>query len=204
MKLANSNGGNKGKKYIRLTGDEEITPDRAEEVLRFTKWFNDNCHEVNRSISTKAPIDPEVFADTYISMYEAIAFKALNTKDYKSYFCRAYYTNKIATQTREQKRDARHYNLETTWNVPDEDQYSEDTVREAEQLNNDILEYVRQSYEPLEFSLFEIYVHSKPAMSYKELSKLTKTPYYRIATSLSAILRDVREVFKERKESIIG
>lgn len=204
MRLANSNGGNKGKKYIRLTGDEEITPDRTKEVLRFTKWFNDNCRDINDSIKTKEEIDPEVFADTYLSMYDAIAFKRLNTKDYKAYFCRAYYTNKIATQARELKRDSRHYDLDSTWNIPDEDKYNEDTVKEAEQLNNDILGYVRISYAPIEYSLFEIYVHAKPAMSYKELSKLTKIPYYRIAASLSAILKDVREVFRECKESIIG
>lgn len=203
MRLANSNGGNRGKKYIRLTGDEVITPDRAKEVLRFTKWFNDNCEAVNESISTKETIDAEIFADTYLSMYDAIAFKRLNTKDYKAYFCRAYYTNKIAAQTRNLKREARHYDIDETWDIPD-DVTGEDAAKEAEQLNNDILGYVCVSYDPIESSLFEIYVHSKPAMSYKELSKLTKIPYYRIATSLSTILRDVREVFKHRKESIIG
>lgn len=204
MRLANSNGGNKGKKYIRLSGDEEITPDRAKEVVRFTKWFNDNCGGVKDSITTKEEIDLEVFSETYLSMYDAIAFKRLNTKDYRAYFCRAYYTNKIAAYTRELKRDSRHFDLDSTWNIPDVDKYNEDTVKEAEQLNNDILGYVRISYDPIESSLFEIYVHSKPAMSYKELSKLTKIPYYRIAASLSTILRDVREVFKGRKESIIG
>lgn len=204
MKLANSNGANKGKKYIRLTGDEVITPEREAEVLKFTKWFNDNCEAVSKSITTKEKIDPEIFANTYITMYESIAFKKLNTKDYKAYFCRAYYTNKIGAKVKDQKHNARHYDLDGTWNLVDNSLDDEEMVKEAEKLNNDILDYVRDTYEPLEFSLFEIYIHAKPSMSYKKLSEITKVPYYRIADSLSTIIKDVRTTFRDRKESIIG
>lgn len=204
MKLGNTGGRNKGKRYVKLTGDETLTPEREEAVRLFAGWFNDNCENIKKRLIDKNAFDADVFADTYLKVYDAIAFKRLNPNNYSGYFNRAYITNKFSHDCRESERLAKHYDINRAWNIPDEYPGIDDTVIEIKGLTESILGYVSISYPPRDVSLFEIYIQAKPAMSYKELSRLTKVPYYIIAGSISAILKDIKESFGLRYTTITG
>ena len=204
MRLGNSNGQNTGKRYIKLTGTETLAPERERAVGLFSQWLEKNYTKLTRSFVSKGVYDEDIFNDTCQNMYDAIAFKRLEIKCYGSYFNRSYFTNKVLDATRVAKRDKIHFDVAAAWNVPDHQTpvYSV-SVSDIGLLNRDIFEYVNTSYPPSESSLFEIYVQAKPALSYKELSKITRMPYYSVATTLSSIFRDVRQTFSVRKTEIV-
>ena len=203
MRLGNSNGQNTGKRYIKLTGNERIAPERELAVGLFSQWMERNYVKLRRSIVGKGVYDDDVFSDTCQNMYDAIAFKQLDIKCYGSYFNRSYFTNKMLDASRETKRGKVHYDVTAAWNVPDQKFGYSISVSDVRRLNHDIFEYVNTSYSPTESSLFEIYVQARSALSYKELSKITRMPYYSVATTLSGIFRDVRQTFSDRKSELV-
>lgn len=202
MKLGNSNGANSGKRYIKLTGAETLSAEREEAVNLFFKWLEKNYKKLHRSLVAKSVYNEDIFSDTCYNMYEAIAFKKLDIKCYGSYFNRSYFTNTILGASKETRKELIYSEITAARNIPDETVGYHISISDVERLNHDIFEYVCTAYPPRESSLFEIYVQSAPSMSYKELSQLTRVPYYTIATSLSSIFKDVRHTFATRKTEI--
>ena len=203
MRLGNSNGQNTGKRYIKLTGAEILVPEREQAVGFFSQWLEKNYTKLRRTFVSKGVYDEDIFSDTCQNMYDAIAFKQLDIKCYGSYFNRSYFTNKMLDASRGTKREKVHFDVTAAWNVPDHTSVYNVSVSDVNRLNHDIFEYVSTSYPPCESSLFEIYVQAKPSLSYKELSKITRVPYYSVATALSSIFRDVRQTFSDRKTELV-
>lgn len=214
--LANSNGANKGKRYTKLTGEEVLTTEREEAVKILLDWYNENTDKLQKELIGKGVFDPDVFNDTFVKLYEAVAFKRTNIANLKAYFSRAYCTNKFRADIQAGKFDETHFRLGYTREdirVREDYPLIAASMKEAEeteangdirQLCAEVFDYVEANYSEKEAFLFREYIQAKPIMSYKELSKKTKVPYYIIAASLSTILKDVREVFEQRKSEVIG
>jgi hypothetical protein len=203
MKLGNSNGANSGKRYIKLTGAETISPEREKAAGLFFYWLEKNYKKLRRSLAAKGVYDESIFSDTCYNMYEAIAFKKLDIKCYGSYFSRSYFTNTVLESSKETKKEKIHFDIAAAWNIPDSVSAYTVSISGIDCLTHDIFNYVHTSYPPHESALFEIYLKSELSLSYKELSLLTRVPYYTVATSLSSIFKDVRHSFVTRKGKMI-
>lgn len=190
MKLGNSNGNNRGKKYFMRNSEmlTEIPPQNKEKFEKFAQWFESANNKLVNFLKYKACFDEDVYYYTFLRMSEKILYTGLEIKDNKAYFHRAYYTNYV--QSREQGNrfcslgaydqvDARPHNA---------------VERENKQitLEEDIFTYVYNQYELKEFELFKMYINLKPAINYQKLSDITTLPVHVIQRTISKILKDIR------------
>ncbi|KAA6337286.1 hypothetical protein EZS27_014624 [termite gut metagenome] len=205
MKLGNSNGNNRNKKYltkkIRLTTEPNI--EKAEE---FNTWFEENYKYLVEQEKRRQVYNEDVFNDTYLKIYDKVLYGA-NVEDYKKYFSRSYFTNYYQNNIIQSKKK----NISMEDNVSNkEDETKEETERkvlkdmERDELITEIFEYVKVHYTIQEFELFKIYTFlKKQSMSYKKLSAITHLSTQYISSTISKIKNDIttnEELKQKRKE----
>lgn len=188
---------NKGKKYVKLTGNEIATPAAQARANAFLQWYATS--DMRQFIKPHLYND-EMATDTMLSIYNAIAFKGLECRDPKFYFLRAYHTNCVAA-----KKNARYdtVGLEETGALAAPDFDYESYERAVDKLKSEIMEYVRTNYDAAECSIFEIYVTLLPDVSYKRLAKMLGFPAHHIWPVIKAIKNDVAAVFAERRDFLL-
>lgn len=204
MKLGNSNGNNRGKRYfVRGRDDQNLDRVYAEEADRFARWFSDNYHSVRQQLLNKEGYDDDTFSETYLRIYEIILFTGRDIKDYASYFHRAYYTNYIQGLTREN----RYCELFPNYDVEDESTTAYEAEVDAKRisLQTDVMDYVLENYDLREFEIFKMYVSLKPAINYHALAKMTDLKYHVIQRMISRISQDVKThaLFSLRRRELL-
>lgn len=190
MKLGNSNGNNRGKKYLMRSKElpAEIPPQNRMKFDTFAKWFESMNQTLVKFLKYKECFDEDVYYHTFLRMGEKILYTGLDIKDNKAYFHRAYYTNYI--QSKEQA------NRFCTLGAYDQIDTRSHNVHERERrqtmLEEDIFTYIYQRYNLKEFELFKMYINLKPAVNYQILSEITTLPVHIIQRIISKILKDIR------------
>lgn len=186
MRLGNSNGNNKGKKYLRKAEVDLVYAMKADE---FNSWMTDHYHQVMQFLKDKNIYEADVFSDTYEKMYEKIFYSGMIGDDYRGYFQRAYYTNYINNRV----QNNRYIEL---WENYDKDDLDNEYFAELEakhsQLEKDIMEYIYLNYRIREYEIFKMYINLKPAINYHSLAEITGMKYHHIQSIVAKIKSDVQ------------
>lgn len=202
--LGNSNGKNRGKKYLMRDSLEFSTVDLAHARLgeEFNEWFGRNYTLLVLHFRDKRIFDADTINETYLRIYENILYSGLRIDNYKSYFIRSYYTNYVKDSMRGNRFCELYRNLEMDHA---EDDYFQSLEEKLQKLEKDIFDYVYCRYDIREFELFKMYMSLKPAVNYYSLSKITGIKAYNIQYTVSKIKKDLRsnkEFTRRRKELV--
>ena len=200
MILGNSNGNNRGKKYI-MRGKHDQTPCEGgeERALKFKQWFEQHFDSLVRELIHKELYDCDVMNDTYLRMYENLMYGGAEIDNYRSYFIRSVFTNVIQGNV----KASRYVSLTPSYDAVDGERYNHELERKQIVLSEDIFDYVYNRYKIREFELFKMYVSLKPAVNYQVLADITKLKAYQIQGTISKIKKDIcrnRDFVKRRKE----
>ncbi len=200
MILGNSNGNNRGKKYI-IKGKDDLTYEQTnkEKADRFRDWFGLNYDAIVLQMKQKEMLDEDILTDTFLKMYDNILFGGNEIKDYKSYFFRAFFTNTIQYSIKAGRTNA----LPTGYDQPNGEGYDFETEEKQKQLEQDIFAYVYDKYPLREFEIFKMYMLLKPAINYDRLASITELKSYQIQFIVSKIKKDLSthaDFCRRRKE----
>lgn len=199
-KYGNSGGRNKGKKYKKLNGFEQATEETEKRAREFMQWYGDNFDVLRDKLIFDRLYDDEVATDTALHLYDCIALKGLIIQDHKFYYLRAYHTSRLAKL----KKAAPISFEEIPMQIAASDFNSEKYETTVDELKGEILEYVRDNYDAIDVSLFEIYIGLQPDISYKRLAVMLDFPVTKIWSGIGAIRKDVAERFSQRKEFMLS
>lgn len=219
MILGNSLKQNKGKKYITKNTTKEVTPENQLKADEFKEWFGDNYNLLVEEQTRKQTLNEDILIDTFFKLYHKQQQQG-NIEDYKSYFCRAYFTNYYQNNIKKEKKKQNHIYLnlidkeyEDSFNtldvLPLED--NEDRERTIEiqantdKLLTDTFQYITDKYSMQQFELFRMYMFLKPHISYKKLSDITNLSIKYISQTISTIKKDIQdnqELITKRKKLI--
>lgn len=205
MKLGNSNGNNKGKKYfVRGRDDQDLDMVYAEKAEKFAKWFSKNMMAAKVQLLGKGNYDDDAFNETYLRIYEIILFTGREIRDYASYFHRAYFTNVIQDATKGNRYCELYPNYDTV--EEDDVDFFEEIEAKNKMLGDDIMSYVYDRYAIQEFEIFKMYINLKPAVNYHALARMTDSKYHVIQRMISKIIQDVKENqhFVMRRRDVVG
>lgn len=199
MILGNSNGNNRGKKYFK---DRDKNKSKelcfADKVEVFDKWFTANIKPLKTQLFNKYyhPSNEDVFNDTYIRIYERIYFTGFNIADYKSYFCRAFYTNHVQELTKQN----RFADIDYADNLGEDDNEEEmELEQKHKQLEEEIFDFVYQHFDLREYEIFKMYMHLKiqgKNMTYEVLADIIHNDEYK-AHHIQAIISKIKKVVAE-------
>lgn len=190
MRLGNSNGNNKGKKYFlrkSCTGMQPI--DENKEIANiFGSWFAENMDSLINFLKMKMYFDEDVFNTTFMRMYEKILFTGMEVKDNKAYFFRSYYTNYIQERTYEKRYgDPLPYD-----NRSESSRDAKEIEYSQIMLESDIFNYVYLNYSDRDFRLFKMYMTLVPKITFQALAEMENVKAYTIQRIISKITQDVR------------
>lgn len=203
MRLGNSLGNNRGKKYLRK---DEIDIVFATKADHFNEWFDKNYNSLVSFMQSKGFYDEDVFHETYLNIYEKILFSGIEGVDYKPYFMRAIYTNYINTKSSNSEREYRFAELLPNYDRSDEDNDSFNEIEEkSKELVSDCFNYVYSGHDVRDFELFKMYMNLKPAIRYSTLAEITNLKAHNIQRTISKIKKDIRDnkEFANRRKEIL-
>lgn len=191
MILGNSKRQNLGKKYlIRKKLDYgNITDCQLGKAANFNQWFVANKCVLEQELSIKNIYDEDVFMDTYIRMAESIIFTDSMIQNFKSYFCRSYYTNYINQRSIGNRFINNEYDLSL---IEDDSDTIIQTKIDMENKIEQILEFVRTEY-PNHLEIFKL--NMVDSLNYNEVSKRTGIQSYVIQKNISLIKKDLTKRF---------
>lgn len=190
MRLGNSNGNNRGKKYfMRGRDDQNLDVVYAEKAEAFAAWFVQNRMAAKMQLVDRGVYDDDTFSETYLRMYEIIMFTGREVRDYASYFHRAYFTNFIQLAAKGNRYCELFGNYDRE--EDNEGEYFEEIEAKNRMLSDDIMNYVYDRYDIREFEIFKMYVNLKPAVNYTLLAQMTNSKYHVIQRIIFKIMKDV-------------
>lgn len=192
----NSNKGNKGKKYVKLTGDEVATPENQKRADDFKLWFGENYAGLVRGMYA-GQYDDQVFTDTFIYLYDCIALKGSRIDNYKGYFLRAYHTARLAG-----KKKVTVYTELHVINEPVAQENPPDPWGDF--FDAELMEYVRGQFDAVSVSLFEMYVGLQPDITYARLAEMLGISSNDIWPVIGAIKKDLRFRFADRVDALLS
>jgi len=204
MILGNSKGQNKGKKYFKEK-DKASGDCFAGKARDFDLWFASNVKPLQAQLFGKYnhPSNEDVFNDTYLRIHERVYFTGYDIADYKSYFCRAFYTNHI----QELSKGNRYSELNPKADIAEESNEAEEEAdRRYRELESDIFDYVYHHFDIREYEIFKMYMYLKiqgKNMTYEVLADIICNELYRphhIQAIISRIKKEVNDKFSERWE----
>lgn len=211
-------GTNKGKKYMKLTGDEIATPEAERKAKHFLDWFGAIYPHIKKRMRDH---NEEIAVDTMLQIYNDILYKGVRIQNYRGYFLMAYNTTKLKRAVDEARRQTTHYSIDEAMPLKDNYRRTEDQKTWAEffaapdfdyelhetilaQIDEEMLEYVRREFSPAEISIYEIYTGLQPAVSYGVMAKMLGISEQRIYRTVSAIKRELKENFTERRAYLLA
>lgn len=196
MALGNSNGNNRGKKYLKSGGDIAF----AKQADDFNSWFSKNYNSLVIFLKENKIFNEDIFHETYKNIYDKVFYSGFSGEDFKPYLMRSYYTNHVLNRTKQ----GRYCDLLPSTEKEDiSSEYFKDIENKIINLEKDILRYVYLNYNLRDFELFKMYMSLKPAVNYSTLSKITGVKSYLIQRRISRIKTDIKnneEFAKRRKE----
>lgn len=190
MKLGNSGGKNLGKKYLKIKGDEIITPENQLKVDAFNKWFSDNYFFLKKKITSQGGVfDDEIFHETYIRIATKILYGGLEIKDYAFYFHRSYYTNAIQLAIKENRYADCEF---IQFNIIDESKENIEIMKKQDETIQDIKAFVLSHF-PSDYDLFVS--NMIDGLTYPDLSEQTGIKAYVIQQKISTIKSAIKKEF---------
>ena len=204
MRLGNSNGNNRGKKY-RLrsnTDNQQPTEQNRAKADRFATWFGNYHASILTELRQKDIYNDDTINETFLKMYDSILLKGLDIDNFRAYYMRAYFTNLIQGNIRE----GRFSSISPYFDQEDSKQYNPQVDIEQKRLEEDIFTYVYDKYKTSEFELFKMYMCLKPAVNYGTLSEITNIKTHRIQFIISKIKKDLcgNKNFTIRRMALVG
>lgn len=202
MKLGNTAGKNKGKKYLKIKGNEVVTVENQAKADHFKYWFGEMYNRLRSELIQKNTYNDDILNETFLRIHDKVLFGGLFIKDYKAYFHRAFFTNYMQMIIEQSK------GIVSTIDGLDfeEDINSDLPLIEAKaHLENDIFDYVHGKYSLRDFELFKMYIRLKPTITYTQMSDMTGLSVTLIGDAVSKIRKDVRarKVFLARREDTV-
>ncbi|PXV62625.1 DNA-directed RNA polymerase specialized sigma24 family protein [Dysgonomonas alginatilytica] len=192
MKLGNTGGGNLGKKYLKIKGNEVITPENQLKVDAFNKWFSDNYLFLKKKITSQGGgFDEEIFHETYIRIATKIVYGGLEIKDYAFYFHRSYYTNAIQLAIKENRYADCEF---IQFNIVDESEENIEIMKKQEETIQAIKDFVKTNY-PGDYDLF--IGNMIDGVTYPELSVKAGIKEYIIQKKISEIKNALKKEFTD-------
>ncbi|MDU1904673.1 MAG: hypothetical protein E6772_07810 [Dysgonomonas sp.] len=202
MILGNTNGNNRGKKYLKNKNicHSKCYPDKA---IHFNTWFEENIRPLKVQLFNKYHhiSNEDIFNDTYLRIYERIYYTGFQIADYRSYFCRAFYTNHV----QEISKYNRFIDFEPNINIHDEDNLPEKEIEQQHRLlEEDIFDYVYHNFDIREYEIFKMYMRLKiqgKYMNYEILARIINNEEYKvhnIQAIISKIKKSVSKEFSDR------
>ena len=207
MRLGNSNGNNRGKKYF-IRGRDDVNPDKVyvEKAVHFDTWFANNYNILYHDVQGRGGVDEDVFNDTFLRMHDLIFYTGCKIKNYKAFFHRAYYTNLIQQASKENRycnfydhvdmdgsTHQTSYRTDSKLSLVNVDkEILEEQEAKTTHLKEDIMNYVYNNYQLQDFEIFKMYMDLKPTINYHALAKITGLKYHRIQRTVSTIIMDVK------------
>ncbi|HCO67487.1 MAG TPA: hypothetical protein DIT04_07010 [Dysgonomonas sp.] len=159
MRLGNLAGQNRGKKYLKISGSESITPENQAKANNFAKWFSRNYEQLKRELVAKKTVDEDQMNDTYLRIYEKIIYGGLDISDYKAYFHRAFFTNYIQNSIKRSEIERYFVSDEKAVEIIDEDEEDEEEINQQKQLLFDeITDFIKECYPSEIYEVFFNYL----------------------------------------------
>lgn len=219
--LGNSGGRNRGKKYKKLKGFEQATPESEAKARDFMKWYGANYDAISTKFVKAHLWNADIATDTALYIYDCIALKGFEIKDYKFYFLRAYHGACIADKKEKYKIPKEYLDATIIYMKSKEGpkefpsaRYSDNLIspdynyfefeNENDKLKTEILEYVRGNYDSVAIALFEIYVGLLPNTSYKRLADFLGIKPTKVWTNIGQIRKDVAQKFDEKHNNLLS
>jgi hypothetical protein len=191
MRLGNSGGKNKGKKYLKITGNELITPENRTKAERFTHWFGQSYILLQRELIRKGTQDEDMMNETFLRIYDKILFGGLEIADYKAYFHRAFFTNYMQNKMKNNKIIQMHVSDQYAVELLDENIEIAERENEKRQLCNNVLDFVKEKFDMPSYDLFVAYLNTGQK-SYQDVVEQTHIPYETVALIISGIKRKIK------------
>lgn len=214
-RYGNSGGRNRGKKYVKLRGDETATPESEARARDFMEWYGQHVDQLRYYVrGGGTPLDEDTFSETLLRVYDAIAYKGADIRNYVAYFLLTYRTTLVAAQKRAGEDRAKHIYYDRA----DTPRTVEAEVSELADpgfnshlyeelittLDGEILDYVRSHYDEVAVSLFEMYIGLAPDISYKRLAALLGIPGAKIWPVIGQIKKEIAAKFRDRRNYLMS
>lgn len=191
MRLGNSGGKNKGKKYLKITGNETVTPENRQKAEYFTQWFGENYVRLQRELIHKGTHDEDTINETFLRIYDKILFGGLEIADYKAYFHRAFFTNYMQNLMKYNKVVQMHVNESSAVEPIDETFEILEIENEKRQLCDHVLDFVKQKFDTPSYNLFVAYLNTGEK-NYQNVVEQTHVPYETVAHVIGGIKRKIK------------
>lgn len=188
MRLANTGGKNLGKKYLKITGEETITPDNQKKYNKYKSWVSSHFDSLSRQIKGKSIFNPDVFNDTYIKIGSKILYGGLDIDNYAAYFSSSYYTNYFNSKIATDKVDRSKTNIEDDLLV-DTEVYD----IELDGIIPNVQSYVAAMYEKVKSDIFfDYYCNINENHTFRSIAKKYHVSLSYIHKTIVEILRDLK------------
>lgn len=193
MRLGNTGGKNKGKKYLKITGDEPITPENRAKAYMFDDWFeNQYANLKRRIISQDAGCNEDVLHETYWKIRTKILYGGLDIKDFSSYFHRSYFTNNFQISIQENKQVFIDLgNVERADDSPERIMIMKEQDEKAEKIKY----FIKENY-PDDYDLF--IRNTIDGETYVDLSHKMHIGLATISKKINTIKDHIRREFSEK------
>jgi len=201
MRLGNVGGKNKGKKYLKITGKEVVTPENQFKANYFKEWFSKNYSRIQVELIGKGIFNEDLLNDTFLRIYDKIRFGGLSIVDYKAYFHRAYFTNFVQHSMKKSEIERMFVPDEYAVDAIDETADTTEVESTKRKLCKDVLDFVKMKFDTPTYNLFLSYIKTG-SRHYDEVSVKTNIPRETIAEILSRVKRIIksnREFVRIRK-----
>lgn len=176
----------------------DIAPDCEARARAFMEWYSLNTDRLKYYVDH---YDEDLFTDAFLRAYEAIARRCTVVRDYTGYFLRTYRATYLDAKKAAGSRRADE-NAITRLQQPEFNSELYENI--AALLNAEVLEYVRDSYDEISVSLFEIYVGLAPEMSYRRIADMLGLSEHVVRFRIMPIKKDVVERFGARKNFLLS
>lgn len=191
MRLGNTQGKNKGKKYLKITGNEIITPENQLKANNFKAWFGDSYKRLQMELVAKRTYNEDILNDTFIRIHDKILYGGIDIANYKAYFHRAFFTNYVQDSMKETKISRMHISDEYANTTPDEGMDEKLELQQKHQLYVDVMQYVKNQFNETDFNVFVNYV-KRGNRKQQAIANNTGLPHQSIVNTISKIKKRIR------------
>lgn len=175
-----------------------IKPENEAKARDFMEWYGGNMDRLRHYVEW---YDEDLFTDAFLRAYEAIARRGTSVRNYTAYFLRTYRNTLLDTK----KISGGHRADETALQRLTQVEFDAPLYEAAvETINTEVLDYVREAYDEVAVSLFEIYVGLFPDISYGRMADMLGISENKIWPVIGKIKKDVVKRFGGRKDFILS
>lgn len=161
-------------------------------------WYGANMDKLRRLVLV---YDEDIFTDSFLRAYDAIARQGTLVKNNTAYFLQTY---RATFLDRKKTPMVGSTDVSLLANLPASDFDSQTYEDAVGVINTEMMEYVRNHYSEVAVSLFEIYVGLSPDISYKRISKILGIPDTKIWPVIGQIKKDLVKRFGGRRDYLLS